>query len=132
MLSKEICDTWRCQVIVRLVSYACQSLFIKNVIRSLQEEEPGLFYVLLCSELMNKVCVFRVENFFNFNATHPGVTVAFLAYQMIFPLFPTYFIFPQRLFSFRIYLFINTTAIKGRYVVTFFRESNHLYNRYYV
>ena len=52
--------------------------------------------------------------------THPGVAVAFLAYQMISPLFPTYFIFPRRLFSFRIYLFIDTTALKGRYVVILF------------
>ena len=28
-------------------------------------KEPGLFYVLLCSQLMER-CVFRVENFFNF------------------------------------------------------------------
>ena len=31
-----------------------------------REEEPGLLYVLLCSDLMEKVCFFRVDNFFNF------------------------------------------------------------------
>ena len=45
--------------ILRIASFSCGFFTAMTGNR-----EPGLFYVLLCFQLMEK-CVFRVENFFN-------------------------------------------------------------------
>ena len=58
VVSRVVVVTLRDQIL-RIASFSCG--FFTAVAGN---KEPGLFYVLLCSQLMER-CVFRVENFFN-------------------------------------------------------------------
>ena len=41
---------------VRVARFSCRFFTAMAGNKALREEEPGLFYVLLCSNLMEKVC----------------------------------------------------------------------------